>query len=185
MLNTKDDKKDQSIKLHNLPGTGQKTRRRVGRGTGSGAGKTSGRGTKGQKARSGGGVRPQFEGGHTPLYRLLPKKRGFNSRFDKAATVNVDELDKHFKNGDVITIKKLVSANLVHANVPTYKVLGEGEIKKKLTIYADQASKQAIEKIEKAGGSIKLTKHEKKVTTKKSGNTNDKKGVTEDVQKVS
>lgn len=146
------------VELHSLANTGRTERRRLGRGTGSGLGTTAGRGTKGQNSRSGGGVRPRFEGGHTPLYRLLPKTRGFTSRHEKAATVNVEELGKHFKDGDKINLMSLKAKHLVHSQSCALKVLGEGEISKKVTVYAAGASGSAIKKIEAAGGKIVILK---------------------------
>lgn len=146
-----------AVGLHNLSNPGRTGKRRLGRGTGSGLGTTAGRGTKGQNARSGGGVRPRFEGGHTPLYRLLPKLRGFQSRFEKLAVVNVEEIQKHFENGDVVSLKSLAEKGLAQRRAGGLKILGEGEISKKVTVRADRVSVQAKAKIEKAGGKIILS----------------------------
>ncbi|MFH0830869.1 MAG: 50S ribosomal protein L15 [Parcubacteria group bacterium] len=140
--------------LSNLQNPGRTNRKRRGRGTGSGLGTTAGRGTKGQNSRAGGGVRPRFEGGHTPLYRLLPKLRGFTSRFTKTAIVNIEELDKHFAAGDTVNLKTLKSKRLVPTQARNFKILGEGEIKKKLSVYTPFISKAATKKIEAAGGKI-------------------------------
>ncbi len=175
-----------TVKLHNLSSTRPRRRRRVGRGTGSGAGKTAGRGTKGQNARSGGGVKARFEGGHTPLFKLLPKKRGFSSRYKKMASVNVSDLDKRFTSGQIVTIKKLRELSLIGTKYDKYKVLGSGEIKKKLTIFADAVSKEARAKIEKVGGTLKLSGVAKSKGSKKSDKRATKTEETKkNVQKVS
>ena len=130
----------------------RKTQKRLGRGIGSGIGKTSGKGHKGQNARSGGGVRPGFEGGQIPLIRRLPK-RGFTNQFKKVyAIVNVSDLNR-FEDGAVIDVAALLETNLI-GKVEAYgvKVLGNGELTKKLTVKADKFTAQAKEKIEKAGG---------------------------------
>ena len=124
---------------------------RKGRGPGSGNGKTAGKGHKGQNARSGGGVRPGFEGGQLPLYRKLPK-RGFKNRFAvNYAIVNVDVLNR-FNDGDVVDLEALVAAKLVRKELDGLKILGNGEITKKLTVKATVFSATAKEKIEAAGG---------------------------------
>ena len=124
---------------------------RKGRGAGSGNGKTAGKGHKGQNARSGGGVRPGFEGGQLPLYRKLPK-RGFNNKFAvNYAIVNVEALNK-FDDGAVVDMDALVAAKLVRKPLDGLKVLGNGELKKKLTVKATVFSATAKEKIEAAGG---------------------------------
>ncbi|MBE6706647.1 MAG: 50S ribosomal protein L15 [Ruminococcaceae bacterium] len=124
---------------------------RKGRGPGSGNGKTAGKGHKGQNARSGGGVRPGFEGGQLPLYRKLPK-RGFKNRFAvNYAIVNVAALNK-FEEGAVVDMDALVAAKIVRKPLDGLKVLGNGEITKKLTVKATVFSATAKEKIEAAGG---------------------------------
>ena len=124
---------------------------RKGRGEGSGNGKTAGRGQKGQWARSGGGVRPGFEGGQMPLARRLPK-RGFHNIFGTVnAVVNVSDLNK-FEDGAVVTVADMVSAGLVKKTLDGVKVLGNGELTKKLTVQAAAFSASAKEKIEAAGG---------------------------------
>ncbi len=124
---------------------------RKGRGPGSGNGKTAGKGHKGQNARSGGGVRPGFEGGQLPLYRKLPK-RGFKNRFAvNYAIVNVDALNK-FENGATVDMAALVAAKIVRKPLDGLKVLGGGELTKKLTVKATVFSATAKEKIEAAGG---------------------------------
>ena len=128
---------------------------RKGRGEGSGNGKTAGRGQKGQWARSGGGVRPGFEGGQMPLARRLPK-RGFHNIFGTVhAVVNVSDLNK-FEDGAVVTVADLVSAGLVKKTLDGVKVLGNGELTKKLTVQAAAFSASAKEKIEAAGGKAEV-----------------------------
>ena len=131
------------------------TRRRVGRGTGSGLGKTSGSGHKGQKARTGGKIRRGFEGGQTPLYRRIPK-RGFKNHFaTEYTTVNVSDLEK-FDNDTVVTMELLLSEGLVRKELDGLKVLGNGNLTKKLTVVASKFSKSAEEKIQAAGGKIEV-----------------------------
>lgn len=126
---------------------------RKGRGPGSGNGKTAGKGHKGQNARSGGGVRPGFEGGQLPLYRKLPK-RGFKNRFAvNYAIVNVSELNK-FEDGAVVDLATLVEKRIVRKPLDGLKVLGGGELTKKITVKATVFSATAKEKIEAAGGKI-------------------------------
>jgi large subunit ribosomal protein L15 len=128
---------------------------RKGRGEGSGNGKTAGRGQKGQWARSGGGVRPGFEGGQMPLARRLPK-RGFHNIFGtENAVVNVSDLNK-FEDGAVVTVADLVAAGLVKKTLDGVKVLGSGELTKKLTVQAAAFSASAKEKIEAAGGKAEV-----------------------------
>jgi large subunit ribosomal protein L15 len=141
------------MKLHELqPVAGSKTRpRRVGRGIGSGLGKTSGRGHKGAKARSGGGKAPGFEGGQMPLTRRIPKS-GFKNIFRKEyAIVNVGSLEQ-FEDGAIVTIEMLRSAGLVKNLRDGVKVLGTGELTKKLTVQVNRFTGSAREKIEQAGG---------------------------------
>ena len=131
-------------------------RKIVGRGRGSGLGKTSGKGHKGQNARSGGGVRPVFEGGQTPLYRRLPKRGFNNARFETVyAVINVSDLNR-FENGTVVSPALLKEVGLVKNQLDGIKVLGNGELTKKLTIQANKFSKTAIEKIEKSGSKIEV-----------------------------
>ena len=142
------------MKMHALmPADGARTKaKRLGRGIGSGLGKTSGKGHKGQWARSGGGVRPGFEGGQITLMRRLPK-RGFNNKFKKEFTViNVSDLNV-FDDGAVVDLKLLVEAGVVKKVEPYgLKILGDGELTKKLTVKAAKYTASAKEKIEKAGG---------------------------------
>lgn len=139
-----------------MPAEGSRTSaKRLGRGIGSGLGKTSGKGHKGQWARSGGGVRPGFEGGQMPLTRRLPK-RGFNNRFRKVyAIVNLAQL-ANFESGAVVDIDTLLDAGLIKEvkNAIGLKVLGNGEIKVALTVKANKFSATAKEAIEKAGGTV-------------------------------
>ena len=143
------------MKLHELE-TLTKDRKRIGRGPGSGNGKTSGKGQKGQNARSGGGVRPGFEGGQLPLYRRL-SKRGFNNYNFRTnyATVNVSDLEK-FAEGTVVTKELLIEAGLVKKELDGIKVLGNGKLTKKLTVKANKFSSAAKTKIENVGGTIEV-----------------------------
>ena len=145
------------MKLHELsPAEGSvKASFRVGRGPGSGNGKTSGKGHKGQNARSGGGVRPGFEGGQIPLYRRLPKK-GFNNHFAvNYAIVNVASLNK-FEDGAVVDADALTASRLVTDTMDGIKILGSGELTKKLTVKASCLSASARAKIEAAGGKAEV-----------------------------
>lgn len=145
------------MKLHDIqPNPGAKHRRkRLGCGESSGLGKTSGRGHKGQKARSGGGVRPGFEGGQMPLHRRLPKKGFSNERFrDRIAIVNVSQLNAKFADGATVNEEALRVVGLVKGRVDAIKILGQGELERQLTVVVDAVSASAREKIEKAGGSL-------------------------------
>ena len=146
------------MKLHELaPAEGSKKEHfRVGRGHGSGNGKTAGKGHKGQNARSDGGVRPGFEGGQMPLYRRLPKRGFNNARFaTNYAIVNVSDLDV-FEDGAVVDAAALVESGLVNDQCDGIKILGNGEISKKLTVHAAAFSQSAKEKIEAAGGKAEV-----------------------------
>jgi ribosomal protein L15, bacterial/organelle len=145
------------MKLHELQYEegARKAKKRVGRGPASGTGKTSGRGHKGQNSRSGGGVRPGFEGGQTPLFRRIPK-RGFTNIFRKEfAIVNIDALNV-FEDGTTVTPELLVEKRIVRKVQDGVKVLGNGELTKKLTVKANKFSKSAEETIVSAGGSIEV-----------------------------
>lgn len=148
------------MKLHDLKpaaGGGVKDRKRVGRGHSSGWGKFAGRGRDGQNSRSGGGVRPGFEGGQMPLFRTLPK-RGFHNPFSKQyATVNLQVLN-NFEDGAVVDAESLVEAGIIYASelVDGLKILGNGELEKKLTVKANKFSKSAEEKILAAGGKAEV-----------------------------
>jgi large subunit ribosomal protein L15 len=139
-----------------LPPEGSRgTRKRVGRGVGSGKGKTAGRGTKGHNSRSGGGVRPGFEGGQMPLHRRLPK-RGFTNIFKKKITViNIRDLAR-FESGSIVDEAALIRAGLVKGRRDGIKLLGQGEVKIPLTIKVNGVSKNAREKIIAAGGNIEV-----------------------------
>lgn len=145
------------MKLHELrPAEGaRKAPKRVGRGTGSGLGRNAGKGEKGQKARSGGGVRLGFEGGQMPLYRRLPK-RGFTNIFAKQyAEINVERLNI-FEDGTEITPEILLENGIVKKAKDGVKVLGNGELQKKLIVKAAKFTKAAVEKIEAAGGKVEV-----------------------------
>ena len=146
------------MKLHELsPAQGSTSPRyRKGRGPGSGNGKTAGKGHKGQNARSGGGVRPGFEGGQLPLYRKLPKRGFNNSRFATVyAIVNVNALNV-FNDGDVVDLEALLAKKIIRKAYAGLKVLGNGELNRKLTVKASVFSASAKEKIEAAGGKIEV-----------------------------
>lgn len=145
------------MRLHDLkprPGA-KKRRKRVGCGESSGHGKTSGKGHKGQKARSGGSIRPTFEGGQMPLFRRLPK-RGFNQTAfrDAIGTINLDDLERNFEAGAEVNEATLRSAGLLRGKLDAVKLLGRGVITKKLTVVVDAASEAAKTKLEAAGGSL-------------------------------
>jgi large subunit ribosomal protein L15 len=146
------------MKLHELsPAEGsRKSARRLGRGMGSGLGKTSGKGHKGAKARSGGGKGPGFEGGQTPLYRILPKRGFNNSRFAiKYAEVNVSDLEL-FESGSVVDPQTLLASGIIRKELDGVKILGDGELTKSLTVKAAKFSKGAKEKIEASGGKVEV-----------------------------
>ena len=143
------------MKLHELsPAPGSTAeRKRIGRGPASGQGKTAGKGHKGQKARAGRGMRAGFEGGQMPLQRRLPK-RGFNNIFAKEiVTVNVKDLEARFNDGDVVDAEALIKVGLIKKAKDGVKVLGNGDLTKKLTVKVNAYSKTAKEKIEAVGGS--------------------------------
>jgi len=145
------------MKLHELrPAEGSKKKpKRLGRGTGSGLGRNAGKGEKGQRSRSGGGVRPGFEGGQMPLYRRLPK-RGFTNIFAKHfVAINVDRLNI-FEDGTEVTPELLLEMRVVSKIYDGIKILGNGDLQKSLTIKASKFSKAAIEKIEAAGGKAEV-----------------------------
>ena len=145
------------MKLYELsPAPGTKTEaKRKGRGAGTGNGKTAGRGHKGQNARSGGGVRPGFEGGQMPIYRRLPK-RGFNNIFAKKYTeINVADLNK-FEDGTVVDATLLKEAGVISKILDGVVVLGRGELTKKITVKAARVTKGAAQKIEAAGGKVEV-----------------------------
>ena len=145
------------MELHDLVCTegSKKKSKRIGRGHGSGWGKTAGKGHKGQNARSGGGVRPGFEGGQMPLQRRIPK-RGFNNIFaKKVIAINVGDLEK-FGEGSVIDVNELINMGLVKSDFDKIKILGNGTLSKSLTVKAQMFSKSAVQKIEAAGGKAEV-----------------------------
>ncbi len=145
------------MKLHEMKYTegARRDRFRVGRGVGSGNGKTSGRGQKGQNARSGGGVGLGFEGGQTPLYRRLPKRGFTNFTRKEFAIVNVSTLNS-FEEGTVVTPELLLATGIIKKTLDGVKVLGDGELEKKLTVKANKFSKSAQAAIEKVGGTVEV-----------------------------
>ncbi len=145
------------MKLHELkPAEGsRKERKRVGRGTSSGWGKTAGRGHKGQKARSGGGVRPGFEGGQNPLFRRLPKRGFTNPNRVEYAEVNLDRLNRFEANTEV-TPELLLETGVISSLKDGVKILGNGEVTVALTVKANKFSQSAVEKIEAAGGKTEV-----------------------------
>jgi len=146
------------MKLHELQRNigATQAKKRVGRGPGSGLGKTSGRGQKGQKARSGGGVNPVFEGGQLPLYRRIPK-RGFKNAMFKTryAVINVEELNA-FEDGTVVSPALLKEAGIIKNQLDGVKVLGNGKLEKKLTIQANKFSTSALDKIKESGSKAEV-----------------------------
>jgi large subunit ribosomal protein L15 len=145
------------MKLHELspaPGS-RKTRKRIGRGIGSGTGKTSGRGHKGQNARSGGGVRPGFEGGQNPLYRRLPRRGFTNIHRKEYAIINLEELGR-FAAGTEVTPELLSETGIVKDPKHGIKVLGDGELTVSLTVKANKFSQSAVDKIQAAGGKTEV-----------------------------
>jgi large subunit ribosomal protein L15 len=145
------------MKLHELQYTegSRKDRKRLGRGQGSGQGKTAGKGHKGQNARSGGGVSLGFEGGQTPLFRRIPKRGFTNFTRVEYAIVNVDALNA-FENDTVVSIELLKAVGLVRQELDGVKILGKGALEKKLTVQANKFSKSAVEVIEQAGGKVEV-----------------------------
>ena len=145
------------MKLENLCKTPEaKSRKRVGRGPGSGMGKTSTRGENGQKSRSGASISAWFEGGQSPLYRRIPKRGFNNARFrTEFATINLSDLNK-FNDGDVITPEVLKEKGIVKKQLCGIKVLGNGTLEKKLTVKANRFSSAAVTKIESAGGTAEV-----------------------------
>lgn len=138
--------------------TKRRPRRRVGRGPGSGHGKTAGRGHKGQGSRAGASAHPTFQGGSMPLFRRIPK-RGFNNRWaQKIAVVNVSDLEEAFGAGDEVTPETLRQKNLAKGRYDLLKVLGDGELKTRLKVFAHRFSKSAAEKIVKVGGEVVILK---------------------------
>ncbi len=146
------------MRLENLPKSKEtKGIKRVGRGPGSGMGKTSTRGEKGQKARSGSSIPAWFQGGQSPLYRRIPK-RGFNNKRFRCefATINLNALDKLFNDGDIVTPELLKERGIIKDALCGIKILANGELTKKLTVKAHRFSSKAVTKIEKAGGKAEV-----------------------------
>jgi len=144
------------MKLHELkPVQGKKNRKRVGRGVGSGTGKTAGRGSDGQNSRSGGGVRPGFEGGQTPLFKRLPKRGFTNFTRKEYAIVNLGDLNI-FEDGTVVTPELLLEKRIIRKLESGLKVLGNGKLEKKLTIRAHKFTKSAKDQIEALGAKIEV-----------------------------
>lgn len=143
------------MKYNELNLTSKKTAKRVGRGIAAGGGKTAGRGTKGQNARTGGGVRPGFEGGQTPLAQKLPKLRGFRSIHPKAESIYTGQLDAFA--GKTVDAQSLAGAGLISSPYVQVKLLVKGEVTKKVTVKLPQASLSAAAAVKKAGGSYTLT----------------------------
>ena len=145
------------MKLNELQNANATARKRVGRGPGSGLGKTSGRGENGQKSRSGASIPAWFQGGQTPLYRRVPKRGFNNARFrTEYATINLSDLNKYFNDGDEVTPEVLKEKGIIKQQLCGVKVLGNGELEKKLTIKANRFSSSAVTKIESAGGKAEV-----------------------------
>ena len=139
----------------NAPIGANKTRKRLGRGSGSGLGKTSGKGHKGQNARSGGGVRPGFEGGQMPLYRRIASRGFSNYPFKKVnRVINISDIESVYNNGEKVSMETLLEKSLIRRSDRNVKLLGNGDLTKKLEVSLENISASAKEKIEKAGGSI-------------------------------
>ncbi|MBR4230741.1 MAG: 50S ribosomal protein L15 [Bacilli bacterium] len=146
------------MKLENLPKTAElKASKRVGRGPGSGMGKTSTRGENGQKSRSGASIKPWFQGGQSPLYRRIPKRGFNNARFTtRYAIINLSDLNKFFKDGDVVSEEVLKERGIIKKRLSGIKILGNGNLEKKLTIKANRFTTTAVSKIEEAGGKAEV-----------------------------
>ena len=146
------------MKLENLPKTAElKASKRVGRGPGSGMGKTSTRGQNGQKSRSGASIKPWFQGGQSPLYRRLPKRGFNNARFTtRYAIINLSDLNKFFNDGDVVSAEILKERGIIKNSLSGIKVLGNGVLEKKLTVKANRFTNSAVSKIEDAGGKAEV-----------------------------
>ena len=141
------------LKLHNLKTNRHKTRQRRGRGNATGSGNYSGRGMKGQKSRSGGRHKGRHAGKKFPAFiAQIPKKRGFRSIHPQKIVVNIEDINKEFKSGETVDVKKLKEAGLITQTHPGVKILGRGKMSKKLTVTADSFSKSAFDAIKKAGG---------------------------------
>lgn len=146
------------MRLESLPKSKElKTNKRVGRGPGSGMGKTSTHGEKGQKARSGASISAWFQGGQSPLYRRIPKRGFKNTRFEtKYAVINLSDLDRYFEDGDTVTPEVLKSRGIIKKQLSGVKVLASGNLTKKLTVKANRFSSIAVTKIEESGGKTEV-----------------------------
>ncbi len=146
------------MRLENLPKTAElKAKKRVGRGPGSGMGKTSTRGENGQKSRSGASISPWFQGGQSPLYRRIPKRGFNNARFTtRFAIINLSDLNKFFNDGDVVSEEILKERGIIKKRLSGIKILGNGKLEKKLTIKANRFTTSAVSKIEEAGGKAEV-----------------------------
>ena len=146
------------MKLNELQSAPEaKVKKRVGRGPGSGMGKTATRGENGQKSRSGASIPAWFQGGQSPLYRRLPKRGFNNARYrEEFATINLSDLNNHFNDGDVVSPELLKEKGIIKKQLCGVKVLGNGELEKKLTIKANRFSTAAVTKIESAGGKAEV-----------------------------
>ena len=146
------------MKLENLPKTAElKASKRVGRGPGSGMGKTATRGENGQKSRSGASIKPWFQGGQSPLYRRIPKRRFNNARFTtRYATINLSDLNNFYNDGDVVSEEVLKERGIIKKRLSGIKILGNGNLEKKLTIKANRFTTTAVSKIEEAGGKAEV-----------------------------
>ncbi len=145
------------MKLHELNSLPEKKKRKiVGRGPGSGMGKTSTRGENGQKSRSGASIKPWFQGGQSPIYRRIPKRGFNNAEFTvRYAIINLSDLNR-FNDGDVVTLELLKELGIIKKELSGLKVLGNGELEKKLTVKANRFSSKAVSKIENAGGTAEV-----------------------------
>lgn len=146
------------MKLHELNALPEaKAKKIVGRGPGSGTGKTSGKGEKGQKARSGVSIKPWFQGGQSPLYRRIPKRGFNNARYrEEYAVINLSELATFFKDGDTVTPEVLKERGIIKKQLAGVKILADGELNIKLTVKANRFSSKAVTKIEDAGGKTEV-----------------------------
>lgn len=146
------------MRLENLPKTAElKASKRVGRGPGSGMGKTSTRGENGQKSRSGASIKPWFQGGQSPLYRRIPKRGFNNARFTtRYATLNLSDLNRFFNDGDVVSEEILKERGIIKKRLSGIKILGNGNLEKKLTVKASRYTTTAVSKIEEAGGKAEV-----------------------------
>jgi len=153
------------MQIHELQVTKKNSKKRVGRGGKKGT--YSGRGMKGQKSRSGASQAPTFEGGKTTLIQMTKKLKGFKSRTKKRLVINLSQLELRFKDGDIINIETLKKSKLIRKITQTVKILSGGELSKKITIENLEISKNAQDKVEKAGGKVEVAKEEKTVIEKK------------------